>query len=897
MSGTPFSEREDEARNVLRALSEHERQRSAAPAPGAGDLGPVPQVDAFLASTVLKWGLVTHDQLRECLRESEAAQARDEEVLLGDLLVQRGWLSAGDLARLLREHARQIAGIPILPRFVIRDRLGEGATAVVYRAWDRMRDEFVALKVLREADALSPAAVQRFNREARTAAELDHPNVVRVHDAGMSDGRLYLVMEFVDHRSLAAVLAEGSSPPEAMTALLEKAARGVSAAHARGIVHRDLKPANILVTRQGVPKVADFGLALRAGTMAQLTRTGAVMGTPSYMAPEQVAGRNDSVSPRTDVYALGAILYQVLQGTPPHAGRNLEDLYSKVLLEVPPPPRGAPLPLQAICLKALEKDPADRYPEAGAFADDLARAAAGTPVAARLPTTLRRARRTLRRHRLAAVLACVIVGAVGTAGAAAFRHDRSSRAYDEAYREGMHLWARRLPAEALDRFRRAAELSPASPEPWLMEGQCLTAMASPIEAERAWEEALSRRPDFGPALYERGKQSLEAYLKALLLPPEQTALQRLEVGFLAADPPALLPLKRKAIRDLRAAGGLESSPRLFAQGALALLEGREVEAAAALKEYLRANPWDGTAAAVLALAHQRLGEPVEAERRLSEAIQVSEEPAWRKARGDVHLVLGNPGPAFADYAQVIHDPGARVRLEELGFARGLALWLAADQGLVLGSSEVFAWMDLSGADAHATRMGRFGRPTFTPGTADGPTAVRFDGRDDYLVLGSSFEDFTRGFSLFLNVRPRSRLPWRRILILGNGANGDNMTLSSDKKPDDLTFVVQHQNVDQGVVLAKEALESGRFQWISLIGRPVGAVLEVQVYRDGVEVGRGQTGIPLTLNRRRNYLGRRTHLVDGNFEGEIAQLMVYTRALPEAERVALESWLKESSGGR
>src|SRR6185436_4645095 len=207
---------------------------------------------------------------------------------------------------------------PSIPRYEVRERLGEGATAVVYKAWDRELKRVIALKVLRGKAAMSPVMRERFQREARASAGLDHPNVVRVHDAGEQQGDFYLVLEFVAGRPLNQVLAERRLSEGEAAALLEKIARGVSAAHAGGIVHRDLKPGNILLTDSGEPKVGDFGLAHLVDSTTRLTQTGSSLGTPLYMAPEQVEGRAREITPRTDVYALGAVLYEVLTGRPPH---------------------------------------------------------------------------------------------------------------------------------------------------------------------------------------------------------------------------------------------------------------------------------------------------------------------------------------------------------------------------------------------------------------------------------------------------------------------------------------------------------------------------------------------------------------------------------------------------
>ncbi|HYE99664.1 MAG TPA: serine/threonine-protein kinase, partial [Planctomycetota bacterium] len=314
----------------------------------------------------------------------------------------------GDLAG--HEGAR--GPFPQFDRFDLIDVVGQGATSTVYRARDRRLGRTVAVKILRDgfgaADAL---ARERFRREAAAAAALSHPHVVALHDAGEEGGHPYLVMELVEGRTLAGAFADPAVDVPARLRLLEKAARGVAAAHAAGIVHRDLKPGNILLGADGEPKVGDFGLAHLQDGRSELTRTGTSVGTPLYMAPEQVEGRTADLSPRTDVYALGAILYEALSGRPPFESQSLADLYRRILHDDPAP---APGDAGTVAAKAMEKDPARRYPDATAFADDLRRAIDGEPVLARPVGPLGRFRRRLARHRTAVVL--VLASALVLAG-------------------------------------------------------------------------------------------------------------------------------------------------------------------------------------------------------------------------------------------------------------------------------------------------------------------------------------------------------------------------------------------------------------------------------------------------------------------------------------------------
>jgi len=328
----------------------------------------------FLARIALDLKLVNPEQLGEAMRIQEEAAQHGKELLLGRILVDRGWLKQEDLDRLLQEQKKRLDVDPGLARFDLRQRVGEGATATVYHAWDRELERAVAVKLLRDEVSLDPVGRQRFQKEVDAAMKLYHPNLVSVFAAGEASGRPYLVMELVKGRTLHEILRQRRPEEEEIVRWIEKAARGVGAAHGRGIVHRDLKPANILITPAGEVKVTDFGLARDTDAAKAATVAGSALGTPMYMAPEQVSGKPSTS--RTDVYAFGIILYEGVTGTGPHAGRNIIEIYKKTMLEMPPPP-SAKNPkvsprLDAIVMKALQKPPDLRHADASVLADDLA---------------------------------------------------------------------------------------------------------------------------------------------------------------------------------------------------------------------------------------------------------------------------------------------------------------------------------------------------------------------------------------------------------------------------------------------------------------------------------------------------------------------------------------------
>lgn len=329
----------------------------------------------FLARIALEWKLIRQEQLTEALRAQEEERSRGREILLGQILVDRGFVTADDLARLLQEQRKRLDADPGLSRYEIRQRVGEGATAVVYHAWDRQENRPVALKLLRDEVSVDPVGRDRFQREVDAARSLSHPNLVTVYASGIAGGRPFLVMELVKGRPFSEILKQRRPTERESVALLEQAARGAAAAHAAGIVHRDLKPANLLVTGAGDVKVTDFGLARAATQEKAITVPGSAIGTPMYMAPELVSAKEATA--RADVYALGTILYEALTGAPPHVGRSVMEIYRKTMLEeVIAPGRKNPrvdAALDAIVLKALQKAPEARYAEGGALADELKR--------------------------------------------------------------------------------------------------------------------------------------------------------------------------------------------------------------------------------------------------------------------------------------------------------------------------------------------------------------------------------------------------------------------------------------------------------------------------------------------------------------------------------------------
>jgi len=295
-----------------------------------------------------------------------------------------------------------LSDLPQVAGYAVEAVLGRGGMGVVFRAQHLRLNRTVALKMLRAGEHASRSERARFLREARASAGLRHPHLVQIHDVGEADGRPYFTMEFVEGGTLAERLRGIPQPATAATDLTITLAEAVEAAHRGGVIHRDLKPGNVLLTAGGAPKVGDFGLARQVQDTDQLTLSGDRLGTPSYMAPEQAGGRLAAVGPATDVYALGAILYEMLTGRPPFHGESSADTERQVLTVDPVPPSRlnprVPRDLETICLKCLQKDPARRYASAAALAGDLGRCRRGEPILARPVGQLERSAKWVRRH-------------------------------------------------------------------------------------------------------------------------------------------------------------------------------------------------------------------------------------------------------------------------------------------------------------------------------------------------------------------------------------------------------------------------------------------------------------------------------------------------------------------
>jgi HEAT repeat protein/tRNA A-37 threonylcarbamoyl transferase component Bud32 len=310
--------------------------------------------------------------------------------------------------------------IPVrLGRYLIDSEIGRGAMGVIYKGRQEKLDRWVAIKMLLPGAMSSPEMVKRFQREARSAARLKHPNIVTIHEVGDSEGKPFFTMDLIEGISLDTMMEAGKLDAQVILPIIRDVALAVDYANSNGIIHRDLKPANILIDGEGKPRITDFGLAKDISSASVLSVSGEIMGTPDYMSPEQAAGRIHEIDGRTDVFALGAILYAALTGAPPHQGATLTDTLMRIVNNDPIPPEHKNLKidsdLSAVMMKAIEKDRNLRYKSAADFAADIDRYLAGDPVIARPMSLARRFKRKLRRHcvAVAAVVAAAVVLALG----------------------------------------------------------------------------------------------------------------------------------------------------------------------------------------------------------------------------------------------------------------------------------------------------------------------------------------------------------------------------------------------------------------------------------------------------------------------------------------------------
>jgi WD40 repeat protein/serine/threonine protein kinase len=416
--------------------------------------------------------------------------------------------------------------------YEILGELGRGGMGVVYKARHLGLNRIVALKMILAGAHASPDDLVRFLAEAEAVAHLQHPNIVQIFESGRHQGLPYFTLEFVPGGSLADKVREAPLPPVAAARLVEHMARGMAYAHERGVVHRDLKPENVLMAADGMPKITDFGLAKRVEGGPGLTQTGAIVGTPSYMAPEQAGGtppskggqktarlameEKEGVGPPADIYALGAVLYRLVTGRPPFQAATPWHIIQQVVTDEPVPVRQlqphCPRDLETICHKCLQKDKGRRYPSAALLAEDLRRFQAGEPVQARAVTRWERGWKWVKRRPLAAGLAAVtllLVLAVVAGLVSLFYSDQLEQALDSALREKQQATNAQQDAEK-QHERARTQQKKAEEAQALADKERERAEAQKIIAENAQAEALTEAKKARQAEEEEKRQRDEA---------------------------------------------------------------------------------------------------------------------------------------------------------------------------------------------------------------------------------------------------------------------------------------------------------------------------------------------------------------------------------------------------
>jgi eukaryotic-like serine/threonine-protein kinase len=412
--------------------------------------------------------------------------------------------------------------LPQVPGYEVLEVLGRGGMGIVYNARQTRLDRFVALKMILRGAGADGEHLLRFEAEARAVAAIEHANIVRIFEIGEHNGLPYFSLEYLSGGSLARKIAGKPQSVVEATRMTEVLTRAIHVAHEHGIIHRDLKPANVLVAADGTLKISDFGLAKRLESDSGQTRSGSILGSPSYMAPEQARGEGRHVGPAADQYALGAILYELLTGRPPFHGTTALDTIDQVRNNEPVPPSQLqpklPRDVETICLKCLEKDPARRYADVAALAEDLRLFQAGEPIQARPVSDMERLWRWCLRNqrvaKLAAVIAflIVLVTVISTVSAVVFAHQNRKLGLANKTAEDRRIEAENKQQLAEEAQKRAVVAAHAANQ------QSRNVAEVQRDVIEYIDKTLRYRPelqDVRSHLLEKAKLSLEAAISAM----------------------------------------------------------------------------------------------------------------------------------------------------------------------------------------------------------------------------------------------------------------------------------------------------------------------------------------------------------------------------------------------
>ncbi|MBI4615834.1 MAG: tetratricopeptide repeat protein [Planctomycetes bacterium] len=710
-----------------------------APEPEAKPTPDEDQAEEWLLSYLLAREALTEDQVERCRQAREVVRAEGKvDLPLYHYAVKFGFVSAlsirdaieaykagghaatlsdAQLKKSLAKVAGMGAGAQVGPYRVISE-LGRGAVGVVFKAEDTRaggeaspgHENLRALKILVAGGDVDERARHRFRREVEATRSLDHPNVIRVYDVGEHEGHPWFAMEYVEGRTLDSLLggADGSSSGRgraslaALLGILADSLEGAAYAHEAGIVHRDIKPSNILVDDEGRPRLTDFGLAKRVDSGSYLTRTGDVVGTPYYMAPEQTQGETGAISAATDTFAFGVILYQCLTGRLPFDAETSMELFHAICEHEPIPPRqiqpSVPVDLERVCLKALEKEPRHRYEDASEFAGDLRKFLAGEPISSRPTGTAYRVWRKVRQRKwVFATIVGLFLALVASVGFLAYKLSQTAEEVDlraqldslvaaarEEARAGKHASAIEKCDEAigLDPDYGPAYLAKAdivldrSPEDWKDAAGVLEALlARKTEGARPHHGAAERA--LGRIYQDRGKWDLAiaAYTEAIRLDPKdrlaylgrgQVYEKVGQIQSMAADFEMAEELGREEVAALvEEARGLLAREKPDSDAALARLE-----------KALEIDPDAPEALLLAGSVHRRAGRLHRALAALTTGVEGGgrEMPVLLAARSSVFLELGDIAQARADAERASsldpESPRARFALGRVFYEAG-----------------------------------------------------------------------------------------------------------------------------------------------------------------------------------------------------------------------------------
>jgi len=666
--------------------------------------------------------------------------------------------------------------------------LGTGATGEVWEAYDVRLRRSVALKILRHGD---PQHLARFRREAQAAAGLEHPSIATVYESGEVDGTPYIAMRLVQGTDLYRI---PHGDPRLPVRLIRDAALALHFAHQKGLLHRDIKPSNLLV-EDGRIVVTDFGLARRIDVASSLTASGNILGTPAYMAPEQASGLLSQLGPHSDVYSLGATLYELVTGRTPFVGKDLYKLLSEVMEGNPPSPRSIDpnldRDLESILLKCLEKEPRRRYSSARLLAEDLTRWLEGEPVLARSPSALRTLGRRIskRRWSVTTVILLAIFGGLAAIGVPRWKKERelrrererelaarrtqTSEAVQARGEALLHLDSARRHAELLRRaladpstsreefgrliqaslreYRKALALCPDLPEAHLGMARALAWVGYQEKALQALNEAIRIAPGLATAYLDRARIRAEQL--------ESASHQMSEIVHTAASE----DLRRRIEEDLNRVAQISRDRRevLMARAILTCTSGRYAESLLLFDEYLREIPTDTHARGSRGHALYHLGRLGEAEADLSRAIEGNAHDVFLyNLRGFLRHELGRYEAAVEDFTNAIRlAPGAASPY--YGRARS---WGALDRldDAVMDATEALQ-RNPNHADAYLVRGNAHAKKK------EWESSIRDYTR--YIEFGRSLEDrywghFSRGLSLFSSRRyPQAISDFTKALTL------------------------------------------------------------------------------------------------------------------------------------